>query len=305
MEKETNATLAPDTDGAQKAEDTQNLGGDIANPTGSKSTEVNRTDTVNKEESSVDRSALNDSKSAAIPRSEMRAEFERLIKGDYKEFYEERLKENLNRRFKETAHKRQTNADNSEIAQMLYDRYNIERGDVTALKSAIESDTAYLAAEADKRGMSIEDYRYLRKLETENRSFYERQAEYDAAHRASEAVNRWYEESLGVKEIYPEFDIFSEAKNPSFVSLLKNGIDIKTAYEVVHQSEIIAKATDAAAKEAEKKTADAIRQRAQRPAENGLSSVSSAIIKNNVSSLSAKDREDIARRAARGEKITF
>ena len=170
---------------------------------------------------------------------------------------------------------------------------------------AIESDNAYLAAEADKRGMSIEDYKYITRLERENRNFYRIRAEQEAADRANMAVKHWYDESQSLRESYPEFDIFSEAKNPSFVSLLQNGIDVRTAYEVVHHAELVSKAAQEAAKEAEKRTAEAIRQRAQRPAENGLSSASSAIIKNNVSSLSAKEREEIARRAARGERITF
>lgn len=311
MEKETNTTLAPEITEASTAGETRVSQGEVAEPTGNvaakENTEIQRADATKEEDISVSGSVGEGNPNSAKPseRSEMKAEFERLIKGDYKEFYEERLKENLNRRFRESAQKRQRNAENSEIAQLLYDRYNIAEGDVTALKSAIESDTAYLAAEADKRGMSIEDYKYIRKLETENRHFHARQAEYEAVHKANEAVNKWYAESQTVRESYPEFDIFSESKNPAFVSLLKSGIDVKTAYEVVHHSELVTRAADAAAREAEKKTADAIRQRAQRPAENGLSSGSSAILKNNVSSLSAKDREDIARRAARGEKITF
>lgn len=243
--------------------------------------------------------------SSADNRLEMKKEFERLIKGDYKEFYEERVKENLNRRFRESAQKRQRNAQNDRIAQMLYERYNIADGDADSLMNAIESDNAYLAAEAGKRGMSIEDYKYIRHLERENRTFHERQAEYEAAEKANLTVKHWYDESQSLKESYPDFDIFAEAKNPSFVSLLKSGIDVKTAYEVVHHSELVSRAADAAAKEAERKTADAIRQRAQRPAENGISSSSSAIITNSVSSLSAKEREEIARRAARGERITF
>ncbi len=304
MENETKTTAVASTDAKDMAEETKT--GDIANPetapTGTPAAQSAHT--ADNLENSVSGTEHGEAKDGT-DRTEMRKEFENLIKGDYKEFYEERVKENLNRRFRETAQKRQRNEDNSRIAQMLYERYNVADGDAEALMDAIESDNAYLAAEADKRGMSIEDYKYIMRLERENRSFYRMRAEQEAADRANMAVRHWYDEGQSLKESYPEFDIFSEAKNPSFVSLLQNGIDVKTAYEVVHHAELVSKAAQEAAKEAEKRTAEAIRQRAQRPAENGLSSASSAIIKNNVSSLSAKEREEIARRAARGERITF
>lgn len=234
-----------------------------------------------------------------------RAEFEKLIKGDYKEFYEERIKDNLSRRFKENSLIKQKLEENTEIVEMLMDRYNISSGKISELKKALEGDNTYLAAEADKRGISVDDYKYIRKLENENRRLNTLSSQYEAARKATESVNEWYRQSESVKEIYPEFSIFDEAKNPSFVSLIKSGIDVKTAYEVVHHSEIVSSAREDAAREAKKEAADAIRQKSMRPAENGLSSMSSAIFKNDVSRLSAKERADIAQRAARGERITF
>ncbi len=281
---------------AETAETKVSLEREAAEPTdkaGAGGMSVHTTENI---ENSVSDTDATDTRS---PKAEMRAEFERLIKGDYKEFYEERIKENLGRRFRENARVKEQNARNSEIVEMLCDKYNVS--DIGALKRAIESDDAYLAAQADKRGISIEDYKYMRKLENENRRYAARERQLEAAGRANEAVERWYAESMTLKESYPEFDIFTEAKNPSFVSLIKSGIDIKTAYEVVHHNEMLEKV----ARDAEKKTTDAIRQRAMRPAENGISSGSSAILTNSVSSLSAKEREEIARRAARGEKITF
>ena len=240
-----------------------------------------------------------------LDKSAMKAEFEKLIKGDYKEFYEERVKENLNRRFRENAKIKRQNEENRKIVEMLYDRYNLDVGDVRALKQALDGDDAYLAAEADKRGMSIENYKYIKKLENDNRRFAKMQMQQNARERANETVEKWYTESMKLKESYPDFDIFSEAKNPSFVSLIQSGIDVRTAYEAVHHNDIVRAAQENAAREAEIKVAQSIRQKASRPAENGLSSRSSAIFANGVSSLTREEREDIARRAARGERISF
>ena len=254
----------------------------------------------------VSDSDVQESSVAAVPdKALMKAEFERLIKGDYKEFYEERVKENLARRFRENAGIKKQNEQNRKIVEMLYDRYNLMPGDVRALKAALDSDNAYLAAEADKRGMSIENYKYIKKLETENRHFMATEARYRAREKANETVEKWFGESAKVKETYPDFDIFSEAKNPEFISLIQSGIDVRTAYEVLHHAELVREAEQRAAREAEIKTAESIRQKSSRPAENGLSSKSSAIFANGVSSLTPKEREDIARRAARGERISF
>ena len=311
MEKENNITTGmvqnqPSADGALSSD------GAIAEPGAVGQTEdvssfVQKTNATNKEDNSVLRSDGNEETTdvKADSKSLKRAEFEKLIKGDYKEFYEERIKDNLSRRFKENSALKQLNDRNSRIVDMLYDKYNVERGNYAHLVNAIEADDAYLAEEAGKRGMSTEDYKYIRRLETENRRYHEMSAKYEAMDKANRTVEKWYRESEQVRDIYPEFNIFEESKNKSFVSLVKSGIDVKTAYEAVHHNEIVSRAVEDAARTAEIKAAETIKQRAMRPAENGLSSQSSAILKNDVSKLSPRERAEIAQRVARGERITF
>lgn len=296
----------------QTAEETKVSTGEVATPTDgagadSKASVSTGTNTANLNDNSVSVPDGNMAKeeTADHTKSDKRAEFEKLIKGEYKEFYEERIKDNLARRFRENSAVKRRNTENSEIVEMLFDKYNVNSGDLSALKSAIESDDAYLVAEAHKRGMGIEDYKYIKRLENENRRFHMMQSRYEADKKANEAVEKWYAESQQLKEVYPEFNIFEESRNKSFVSLIKSGVDVRTAYEVVHHNEIVSGIAENAAKEAERKTAEAIRTRAMRPAENGLSSSGSIIIKNDVSKLSPRERAEIARRVSRGERITF
>ena len=211
------------------AEETATQAETVENATPDSSSEVIASDggmhADNKEDIGAQDSKPDKATSAeeTVDKSAMKAEFEKLIKGDYKEFYEERVKENLNRRFRENAKIKRQNEENREIVEMLYDRYNLDVGDVRALKQALDGDDAYLAAEADKRGMSIENYKYIKKLENDNRRFAKMQMQQNARERANETVEKWYTESMKLKESYPDFDIFSEAKNPSFVSLIING----------------------------------------------------------------------------------
>ncbi len=302
MEKELNALQ-----NATEAEKVNVPTGEIANPNAQ--SEANEKGEGIHTDEKKDNGVIDSSSKISAPATEnkalKRAEFEKLIKGDYKEFYEERIKDNLSRRFKENFLIKQKLEENTEIVEMLMDRYNISSGKISELKKALEGDNTYLAAEADKRGISVDDYKYIRKLENENRRLNMLSTQYEAAKKASESVNEWFRQSESLKETYPEFNIFDEAKNASFVSLIKSGIDVRTAYEVVHHNEIVSSVRENAAREAKKEAADAIRLRSMRPAENGLSSMSSALFKNDVSKLSAKERADIAQRAARGERITF
>lgn len=312
MEKETNVTQSTETTVLNSAEEATASMREVAEPIGALAEAgVSATDNGTNAADNIDNSASAPADAENMPvspqesKSLKKAEFEKLIKGEYKEFYEERIRDNLSRRFKENAQAKQRNAQNNRIVELLYDKYNVETGNSAALMNAIESDDAYLVAQANKRGMSIEDYKYIRRLETENKKYHALSEQYEAINNANRTVEKWYAESERLKEIYPEFNIFEESKNKSFVSLVKSGIDVKTAYEVIHHSEIVSRAAENAAKEAEIRTAEAIRQRAMRPAENGLSSQSSAIIKNDVSKLSANERAEIARRVSRGERITF
>jgi len=311
MENKTNTTANPEINEGSQAEEMKVSTGAVAEPVATTentaaSDENYGTNATDHEDNSVLGSQIEETKTGdGDSKSLMRAEFEKLIKGDYKEFYEERIRENLSRRFKENSLIKEKNHQNTEIVEMLYSKYNVEEGNIAALKDAIESDDAYLVTQAHKRGMSTEDYKYLKQLEYENKKFHQLSSQYEAMEHANRTVEKWYEESQRLKESYPDFNIFEESKNKDFVALIKSGIDVKTAYEVLHHDEIVSDIAAKAAKDAEIKTAEAIRQRAMRPAENGLSSQSSVIIKNDVSKLSPSERAEIARRVSRGERITF
>lgn len=87
--------------------------------------------------------------------------------------------------------------------------------------------------------------------------------------------------------------------------MLRAGVPVRHAYEVVHMEEIKAGVAQLTAQATEKQVVDGIRARGARPQENGTTSQSAFTVKDDVSKLSKKDRAEIARRAMMGEKITF
>ncbi len=87
--------------------------------------------------------------------------------------------------------------------------------------------------------------------------------------------------------------------------MLRAGVDVKTAYEVIHMDDIKTTVAQAAGKQAETNVTNNIRAKGQRPAEAGAASPAGIIVKNDVHALTPSDRKEIARRVARGEKISF
>ena len=91
-----------------------------------------------------------------------------------------------------------------------------------------------------------------------------------------------------------------------FLQLLQNGIDVRTAYEVAHHEEIMRGAMQMASAKTAERVTDGIRAKGLRPAENGTNTSSKPVEqKIDISKLTAKDIDELSKRAARGEKITF
>ena len=121
----------------------------------------------------------------------------------------------------------------------------------------------------------------------------------------ADKMKTWYAESGDVSAKHPDFNLAQEINNPKFIALIRSGVDMKTAYEVIHHEDILEKIRKENAAEAKKAATMELEARLSRPVENGLSSQSSAVIKKDVSLLTPEERAEIAKRAAKGEIISF
>lgn len=232
-----------------------------------------------------------------------RKEFEKLINEQFKEQFEEILKEKVDKHIEENNLLKTKLSQTSEVLDMLSDRYSA--GSVKELKEALKADNSLFADKADKYGMDVESYRYMRNLEREN-ARNKAQLEKSAMEKdMAEKMKLWYAQSGAVAGEYPDFNLAQEIENPGFVNLIKNGVDMKTAYEVLHHNDILNRIRKENADEAKKEAVMELEARNNRPVENGLSSQSSAVIKKNVAMLTPEERAEIAKRAARGEIISF
>lgn len=234
---------------------------------------------------------------------ERRKAYNDLISGEYKDLDQERFQQVFDRRFKQVKGMEADLAAQKPILDKLMARYGVN--DVAQLDKALTEDTEYWEQVAEEHGMTVEQYHAMQKLERENAELKAIRQKQIGQQQFQQQIDSWYQEADRVKELYPSFDFKKEAQNPEFLSLLRNGNSVEHAYKVLHFDELTQNAARVAAQTADAQAQARIKSKASRPSENGTSSQSAAIVRNDVSTLTRKERAEIARRVQRGEKIIF
>lgn len=240
-----------------------------------------------------------------VAQPDRNAEFEKLIKGEYKDLYDAKMQDTIQKRLKgqkETVDK--YNALTPTL-EMMAKKYGVDANDIEALNKAIQEDDSYYEQEALEKGLTVQQLKQIKKMERENADLKAQMEEAQRQENGKKLYAAWMQQADEAKKVYPAFDLRVEMENPKFVDLLRSNIDVRTAYEVTHKDEIIAGAMQFTAKAVESKIANKIASNGARPSENGMSSQSAALVKSDVSQLSKADRAEIIRRVQRGEKIRF
>lgn len=248
---------------------------------------------------------------AEVPKEEQtqppdrKTEFEKLIKGEYKEEFDRRMQDTIRQRLKGSKETADRLAAITPALELLAQKYGVDSSDTEALCKAIENDDSFYSDEALEKGMKTEDVKAMRKMERENARFQKQIAEQQRKELANQQYALWEQQAERAKQLYPSLDLNAEVRNPQFQQLLKAGVDVGSAYLVIHKDEILPAAMQHTARVVEQKLTDKIIAGGSRPAENGMSPQSAAVTKSDVSQLTRADREEIRRRVARGERIRF
>lgn len=238
------------------------------------------------------------------PTEDRNAKYEAFIK-EHKDLDDARIQNIVQKRLKnskETVEKYEALTPTLEI---LAKKYGVDASDIKALNKAIEEDDSYFEEEALEKGVTVEQLKEIRKMERENADLRRQMEEQNRRENAKKVYGQWMEQAEKTKAIYPSFNLEAEMQNSQFRDLLRSNIDVRTAYEVIHKDDIISGAMQFTAKKVEQKLANKIIANGARPTENGNSSQGAAQSKSDVSLLTKADRAEIARRVARGEKISF
>lgn len=228
--------------------------------------------------------------------------FESLMKGKYKAEFDKWAQDTVRKRTKAMQGKADGYDRMAPLMQAMAERYGIQDAtDIDSLYAAFDEDKAALEAEALDKGISLEEMRLQRRLERENKQLKQQMAEHEAAKQYSQ----WIAQAEDAKQFFPNLDIRQELGNEQFVSLLKSGIDVKTAYQVIHQNEIMPAMMQHSAEMAKQQVAASVAANRSRPSEGGMRGSAAAEVRADVSKLTKADMKEIERRVRNGERISF
>lgn len=237
---------------------------------------------------------------------ERAAAFEQLIKGEYAKEFADRTQGIIDKRFKDTKGLEKQIENMKPLMDALSTKYGVT--DHAKLLEAIEADESFYQEAADEQGLSVEQYKHMRELERKAAAFDEAEKQRQRVDSERKAYAVWDQQSQALKGIYPQFDFAAECQNPQtgqqFIKLLGNGVDVRTAYEVMHKDELIGGAIQTAVTQTQQRTMQTIAANGMRPSENGVGgSRATEMAKIDPSKMTKKERNDLVMRARHGERI--
>lgn len=234
-------------------------------------------------------------------------EFEKMIKGKYKEQFGKKMNSSFSDRFSKA--KNQIDAltnqlnEGNEILNIIANKYNVDGKDTKALLEAVKGDSSYFSEKAIESGMTAE--------ELQDKYFSDKEA-----NETKEELNRLRQEkamaeldtrlqnmALKTRETYPDFNLQEEMNNPAFTAALdfiakrnteknkstgKNDevFDTTFAYEMAHADELRQQMVNRTAKAAMSAATKHMQANANRISENVNQRSSRAVAK------SVKDMSD-------------
>lgn len=233
-------------------------------------------------------------------------EFEDLIKGKYKQQFDERMRKGIQSRFKnQTDYEGQVN-QYADAVQPLIQMYGLETGDIEGLKRAIETDDGLIAQKANEEGLTAERYRHQLKLEAEAARGRAVEEAIKEERVRQETYDRWESEAAALQEAVPSFDLATEIQQTEgFGEYLDMGLSVDEAFFLAHRADIFNGAAQQASQQAQAQTIDNLKSRAARPTENGLHQQPSIVRKTDPSKFTKDDVFKVAELARKGQKISF
>ena len=237
------------------------------------------------------------------PTVDRNAEFEAMIKGDYKDAFDKRVQDIVQKRLKGAKETEDRLTAMNPLMDMLSARYGVQADDTAGLIKALEADDDFLEKAATEHDMDVKQYRKMLTLERDNARLKAQNEEQVKREQMNQKYAIWEQQAEQAKALYPNLDLNVESQNPQFRQLLFAGIDVGTAYMAIHKDDVMAGAMQHTAKTIEEKYAKKVAAGNSRPAENGASGQSAVIVKSDPSKWTRADREEVRRRAARGERI--
>lgn len=247
--------------------------------------------------------------------AEKRRAFGKLMQDEYAAEFEEALQ----RASQATVQSIQNSPQVKALMDALGEAYGVDTASpdsLAALTEAVKNgrvkNDEYYETLAQEKGVSVKTAREMDRMEGElQRAAAEKQraeqlrlaAEHQQ--RAAAVRAQWEAEAQKLQQKYPAFELDEVMNNPAVKDMILRGVGLEAAYRAAYFDQLMENQTALTAKQVEQGVEARIRQRGQRPAENGTHPGGAAETKVDVAHMTKAQRLELAKRARHGERIVL
>lgn len=236
---------------------------------------------------------------------DLKAEWNKMKNGEFKQFVDEHTQNIINRRFGEMKTLQESNQKWQTIGDKLAAKYGLEGADTDAIMKAIDGDARFFQEQADKHGMTTEDYaKYSEALQ-----YKARQQQLLTAQQKQQENARWIQskemEAQQLQQKYPGFNLETELQNQHFARMIQMDMPMEMAYTAVHHAELMQNGMQYAMQETQKAVTDNIQARGMRPKEGAARGNGAIVQRMTAKDLTPKELNDYNRRLLAGENPQY
>ena len=231
-------------------------------------------------------------------------EFAKLIAkgGKYHDLYGQAISQAIQQRFKNQGDLQSTVDKTNSVLAPMYQRYGLEAGDIEGLQKAIASDEDLFSAEAERQGLSVEQYRQNLQLQAEAERGRQLQQQFLDEQNRNRMYAEWDRQSDELRESFPKFDLGQEIQqNQKFADLIDNGVSVQDAFFASHAKDILSGINQESTQAARADVVNTIQQRAARPPENGIRHNAAVVRKVDPKTFTNEDMDKILADVASGK----
>jgi len=252
--------------------------------------------------------------SGQMPQSgsqEQPTQFQQMIQGQYKQEYEQavgqRVQQAIQQRFRNQRDLQKQMDEYSPIMQQLGAKYGLDPADTKGIYAKMTDDLSLYQEEADKRGVSPEVVRDMKRLEARNAQLARENERFTEEGRLQEHWRNLSQQAEALKQQFPGFDLMREMNDPRFVRMTApgSGMTVENAFWALHGMEIQRGSMQYAAQQAQQNLAASVRAGAARPIENGMGRQNPVNMGLDIAHMDKKTRAAYRQRIKNGETINF
>ena len=141
------------------------------------------------------------------PARDFDAEFDAMVKGDFKDAYNKKVQGIVKDRLKGSKQTESKLKDAEALLSLVGERYGWDGKDMEALRTSLESDKAYLEEEALEKGMTVEQLAQIKQMERENKVLREQQRQADERAAFEQKFAGWNAEAEALANVYPGLNL--------------------------------------------------------------------------------------------------